>query len=135
MTASELLQQPWFDQLTRLALLLTAATVAYFIARYGIVAAVRRLVHASESTWDDALVRSEVFLRLAHVAPALVAYFGTEFIDDLEPDLLLVIQRVSVAVILLVVARATGALLTALNDIYTERADNAHRPIRATCRS
>ncbi len=61
-------------ELGEVAVLLAVAAVAYFVARFWIVGFVRRVAMRSKTTWDDALVRSDVFLKLAHFAPAMVTF-------------------------------------------------------------
>jgi len=94
------------------------------------VGAVRRLVARSQTTWDDALVRAELFLRLAHIAPALVAFYGAQAIPELGPTLATLIQRVAASLIAIAVALSVGAFLTALNDNYSAKPENRRRPIR-----
>lgn len=127
---NELWAAPWFEQLSRFALLIAAALLAYGFARIWIVAVIRRVVRRTGTHWDDALVRNEVFLRLAHFAPALVAFYGVEFVGGLDPTLELLVKRVSVAVMVVVAALSVGAFLSAANDIYSMSAENRHRPIK-----
>ncbi|MEE2673194.1 MAG: mechanosensitive ion channel domain-containing protein [Myxococcota bacterium] len=119
-----------FSELGEVAVLLAVAVVGYLITRFWIVGLIRRLVGRSKTTWDDALVRSQVFLRLAHLAPAMIAFYGITFIPELSPTLTQMIQRGSIAVMLIVTALSVGAVLTALNEIYSQEVDNRHRPIK-----
>ncbi|MFP6624747.1 MAG: hypothetical protein VCC20_14800, partial [Myxococcota bacterium] len=118
------------SELGEVAVLLAVAVVAYLVTRFWIVGLIRRLVGRSKTTWDDALVRSQVFLRLAHFAPAMVAFYGITFIPDLSPALAQMIQRASVAVMLTVAALSAGAVLTALNEIYSQDPENRQRSIK-----
>ena len=127
---SELWASAWLAQLGRFSVLLAVATVAYFIARFWIVGLVRRLVSRTETTWDDALVQAEVFLRLAHFAPAIVAFYGVNFIPDLNATLQSIIQRSAIAVMVVVAALSVGAFLSAVNEIYSSNAENRQRPIK-----
>jgi miniconductance mechanosensitive channel len=119
-----------FSDLIALGMLLAAAAVAYLVARFWIVALIRRIVQRSKTTWDDALVRSHVFLRLAHLAPVLVAVYGVSFIPDLSPTVAVMIQRVSIGVMVLVGTLSLAAVLTALNDVYSQDVENRQRPIK-----
>ena len=113
-----------------IAVLLALAVVAYLVTRFWIVGLIRRLVGRSKTTWDDALVRSQVFLRLAHFAPAMVAFYGIAFIPDLSPGVAQMIQRASAAVMLTVAALSLAAVLTALNEIYSQDPENRQRSIK-----
>jgi len=113
-----------------LAGVLGLAVLAYVAARWWLVAGVRRLVRRSQTEWDDALVDANVFVRLAHIAPALVIYQGIDTIDGLPAELILVVQRVALAVMIVVVAASINALLTAINDVYSRNPEYRHRPIK-----
>jgi miniconductance mechanosensitive channel len=129
-TLSNLMTSGWFAELSRLTALVTAAVAVYFVARFWIVAAVRRLIARTPTSWDDALVNSEVFLRLAHLAPALVTFYGVAFFPELDPTLKLMVQRASVAVMIVVAALSFGAFLSAANENYVKNPENLRRPIK-----
>lgn len=106
------------------------ALVVYGIARWWLVAGVRRLVRRSQAKWDDALVDAKVFVRLAHIAPALVVYQGFDAIDGLPEDFVVVVQRVALSVMIAVVAASLNSLLTAVNEVYSRNPAYRHRPIK-----
>ena len=124
-----LMDHPLFAQLVWLGLLILVCVLVYFVAKVVLVGAVRRLVARSQTTWDDALVRAELFLRLAHIAPALVAFYGAQAIPELGPTLATLIQRVAASLIAIAIALSVGAFLTALNDNYSAKPENRRRPI------
>jgi len=114
---------------TFLALLLVASLVN-LIARLVFVRAIRRFAEQTSSHWDDELVRARVFSRLAHIAPALVVYYGIAHIPDFPEPLILVIQRVCVAVMIVVSAVAGSRALTASEVIYSLDPEKRKRPIK-----
>jgi miniconductance mechanosensitive channel len=125
-----LMQQPFVAQMLGLVLLLAGAAAVYVVARRLIVVAIRRAVARSAVTWDDALVENDVFVRLAHLAPALVVFYGIQAIPELDQALSVLIQRVAIATMVVVVALSAGALLTAANEIYSRDPENRSRPIK-----
>ena len=110
--------------------LLVAAALLYFVARFVVLVGVRRVVARSTTNWDDALVRNEVFLRLAHVPPALCVVWGIGLIPDLHPTLAILTQRVAVAFMVVISALSISAFLTAANEIYAADPERRHRPIK-----
>jgi len=126
----DLMEQPFAAQIAGLALLLVGAVAIYFVARWVIVAAIRRLALRSAAAWDDALVENDVFLRLAHLAPALLIFYGIQFVPDLHETLSVLIQRLTVATMVVVAALSIGAFLTAVNQIYSRNPENRQRPIK-----
>ncbi len=127
---NDLLEQPLVAQIVGLALLAAGALAVYFVARQVIVVAIRRIAARSAATWDDALVENDVFLRLAHLAPALVVLWAVPLIPDLHETLLVLIQRVAIATMVVAVALSAGAFLTAANQIYSRDPENWRRPIK-----
>ena len=81
------LRLPYVAPMVGVAGLLAASAILYFVSRYVVLVAIRRLIARSETTWDDALVRNEVFLRLAHIPPALLVVWGIQLVPDLNPTL------------------------------------------------
>ncbi|MDP6076084.1 MAG: mechanosensitive ion channel family protein [Myxococcota bacterium] len=122
--------QPLIADAGPLAAVIALATLAYAVARWWLVAGVRRLVRRSQAEWDDALVDANVFVRLAHIAPALVIYQGIDTIDRLPAEFVAVVQRVALAVMIAVVAATANSLLTALNEVYSRNPEYRHRPIK-----
>lgn len=110
--------------------LVLACILAYVVTRRLILRVIERLVRVSRTTWDDAIADAHVFVRLAHVAPAIVAYRGIEAVPGLPPTVTQLVQRIAVSLIILGVARAIGAFLVAVNTIYTTRRDAARAPIK-----
>jgi miniconductance mechanosensitive channel len=126
----DLMEQPFVPQIVGLALVGVAALAVYFVARRVIVAAIRRLALRSATAWDDALVENEVFLRLAHLAPAALVFYGVQLVPDLHETLSILIQRLAVATMVVVVALSVSAFLTSVNQVYSRNPENRQRPIK-----
>ena len=99
---SWVLENPIARDLMHLAVILIVAVLAYVVARWWLVAAIRRLVKRSRVTWDDALVEARIFIQLAHIAPALVVYYGVQLVPDFQAGLATLLQRVAVCVMVAV---------------------------------
>ena len=124
------LAEPLAKEAVPLVGLLVLSVVVYAIARWWLVAGVRGLVRRTQATWDDALVDANVFIRLAHVAPAVVIYQGLGSIEGLPEDFVAVAQRVALAVMIVVVTASVNSLLTAINDVYSRNPEYRRRPIK-----
>lgn len=110
--------------------LLAASAAVYAIARTVVVRALRVLVRRSTTSWDDALVDARVFMRLAHVAPALVIYLGISAVPQVPAAVDDFVRRVAVAVMIVVTAATVSSFLAAINDIYSRSPENRQRPIK-----
>jgi len=120
---------PWAVTALLLIALLAAALLADWITRRVLLRVATRLVQASATQWDDALLARGVLDRLAHVLPALVIYAGIVLIPGIDDGLETVVRNVAAAYIVLTFAHAISALLNGFNDLYITR-----DPVRAQAR-
>ena len=121
---------PVLGQLLKLAALFTGAALLYTLVYRVLVTTARRAVARSASAWDDVLVEHGVFGRLAYAPPALLVYYGASLLPEVNETLVVLIERVSLALLFVVAARAATGVLSALNDIYDGNPANRSRPIK-----
>ncbi len=117
-------------QITGFLLLVLAAYVAYRITKQVLLTTVGRIVRRTSFEWDDTLQEFKVFDRLADVAPAVAVYYGVALIPSWPQAAQLVIGRVAGATIILVALLSAGALLSAVNAIYSATPTGRDRPIK-----
>jgi len=110
--------------------ILLLAWLADNLTRRYILKVISRVVSQTKFTWDDVIFERKVFRRLAHVAPAIVFYFGAPLVPGVPPVLTQLVQRVALGFMILMVVLSIDGLLTALNDIYSTRPDAKSRPIK-----
>jgi len=125
-----LLENPIAVQAASLAGLVIAAWIALHIARRILVASIRAVAARSSVKWDDHLVDAKLFIRIAHLAPALVIYYGIDWIPELNDTVAVLIRRLSVCAITLVIALSISSILNAVEVIYSGLADYRSRPIK-----
>jgi len=113
-----------------LATLLIVSWLSDVVARRYILRVVSRVVIRTTFTWDDVLLKHRVFRRLAHVVPALVIYFGLPWVPGLSGALESLGQRVAASVLVIVIVVSINAVLTALNEIYSQNPEAKDRPIK-----
>jgi miniconductance mechanosensitive channel len=131
-----------------LVILVVVMGLSNWITTRVIRGTVRRISARTKSTWDDRIIERNVFARLAHVVPAVLAYYGITLALGVTPadiagadaatatpaGLILVatlVQRISLAFIVVTLAVAFASFLEAVNDIYNEwYADSKSRPIK-----
>jgi miniconductance mechanosensitive channel len=107
----------WLHGLVAFGILFFVAWLTHRLTRWVLLRAIRPMVKKSRTQWDDFLLERSVFARLAWLTPLAVFYLGAPALlraGELEDF----IQRVALAAIVIVVARALASLLTAANDIY-----------------
>lgn len=133
---------PWLaDSLVLIALVVGAFVVYRIAVRLG-RGLLRRAAARTASTWDDRIIERKVLSRVANAIPGAIIFYGIgpalgfgagELVDatGTAATAALVVQRVALAWIALSFAMAASALLSAINDIYTESYSEAKsRPIK-----
>ncbi|HPG26371.1 MAG: mechanosensitive ion channel family protein [Spirochaetaceae bacterium] len=122
--------EPWWAIFVDLALVALAATIVYFVVRWALIRAAHGFAATTSTHWDDELVRSGVFSRVAWIAPAFVVHYGMGFFPTLAEGLVDGVRRVSVAVMLLVGTLAISSFLRAAEAIYDSHPEYRERPIK-----
>ena len=120
------------ETVLRLAAVLGVAVLAYAITRWWILPVVNRTVRRTPTRWDDILANRKVRNRLAWIAPLLVIRIGVDPVlpeTDVEGWVDL-IERLSGAVLLLVALLVIGAVVEAVDEIYSQLDQAATRPIK-----
>lgn len=102
------------------------AILANYIAKKILLAAVSYIVRKSRTRWDDALAERRVFIRLSHLAPALVIYFTAYLFPAVQDT----IQRLSMVYMILVGVLVINSFLNAVTDIYRTFDISRQRPIK-----
>lgn len=121
---------PLLPALVGNAVLLLGAVVAYLITKRVLLFAVRSFAKRSQAQWDDALVKQNVFGRLAQIVPALVIQQGIHLVPDWPKTAELVLQNVISAYMIIMITLTLTAILAAANQIYETRPEARNRPIK-----
>ncbi len=121
---------PLLPPVTGLLALLATAIVADLIVKRILVSSVRLMATRSGSTWDDALVKHNVFGRLAQVVPALIIFVTVPFVVGLPDGVAQLIRKVSLGYMVLMITLALTSMLSAANQIYSETPVAKDRPLK-----
>jgi miniconductance mechanosensitive channel len=125
-----LLENSYAVQAASLAGLVVASWIALHITRRFLVVGIRAVVAKSSVQWDDRLVDAKLFVRLGHLAPALIVYYGVDWIPDLGETISILVRRLSVCAIALVIALSISSILHAVDNIYSGLSASRSRPIK-----
>ncbi|WP_224784763.1 mechanosensitive ion channel family protein [Marinihelvus fidelis] len=121
---------PLAPHVVGMALLLLLAWLADIIVKRILLGMVARIARRTEATWDNALVESKVFQRLAWIMPVLVVHYGVNLVPGLSEGVVTVVRNVATAWTSLAVSLAGVAALDAVNAIYEQRPESRERPIK-----
>jgi miniconductance mechanosensitive channel len=124
-------ESPVWQAVIGILVIAVVSAITYLVARRLIVRTIRRVARRTKAQWDDLILEHRVFDRLAHIAPALVWFYGVRLIPALPPPVSLLVQRVSLAVIVVVAVVSASGFLTAVNEIYQRvYLEARNRPIK-----
>ena len=121
---------PWAQTAAAVTLLLLAAWLAHLVARAIVGRVVTALTARVPSWWVGVVNENQVFHRLVPVVPVLVINRGVLLVPDLPALVVDFVQRVMLALMAVLVARAIGALVNAAHAIYQRYPIARGRPIK-----
>lgn len=121
---------PLFPAVAGTLLLALAALLADWLVKWLLISMAHKLARATRTRWDDALIETRVFHRLALLVPAIVVYVGIAWVPDIGAVVLRVVRNVSGAWGILSLTLTATALLAAVNWIYELGPDARERPIK-----
>ncbi len=108
---------PWLVDTVQITVLVLLAGAANWVAKKIILRSVVALVRRTHAKWDDAFLRTGVFSRLSHIAPALVVdAFGADVFGHSPESLAAVGSAVNIYLIA-IGAAVICAFLNALTEI------------------
>jgi miniconductance mechanosensitive channel len=136
--------------LATLLIIIFLAWLGHFLTRKLFIRIVSRIAKRTKTTWDDILVRRKVFSGIAHLVPALILYYTSDFsyppitqeLSELSDSMLNTLSQdyyFSLAGFLLKVAQlyfifiiifVSNSVLNAGLDIYNTTPFSQNRPIK-----
>ncbi len=119
-----------FMQHLPVVILAACVLVSYYLARWILVPVANKLVERSPVKWDNLLAQRRVFIRAAHLVPAIVLALGLPLALDEALDVYGLISRLNNVYFILVGYWVFEGLLNVAMDIYLESPARRHLPIR-----
>ncbi|MCF7687845.1 MAG: mechanosensitive ion channel family protein [Cephaloticoccus sp.] len=111
-------------------LLLILAWLGNLVAKRVILSAVTSIVKYTRFQWDDALLKSGVFTRLSHLAPAMVINaFGDDVLGT-SPEVLNGVNAAVTIYLTFILISVFFAILDAIQAITESRHDSGNIPIK-----
>ncbi len=133
-----------------IVIIIIVAWFSHFLTRHIILRIVSHIAKRTKTNWDDILVKNKVFNGLAHLVPAFIIYYSTNFsypvihqpISELDPatlaelskdyyftlaGLLLKFSKLYFTIIIVYVG---STILNSAMDIYNTTDYAHHRPVK-----
>ena len=121
---------PWAQTLTVAALVLFVAWLAYLVAKVSVLRVVNLLTRRVPTWWAGVINENLVFQRLVPVIPVIVINRGVLLVPQLPALAVDFVQRLMLATMAVIIARALGAMINAVHDIYQRYPLAQGRPIK-----
>jgi miniconductance mechanosensitive channel len=112
-------------------LLLVVCVVVHFMTRKVLLRFIGKMAEKTKNQWDDKIIKNKVFDRLSHIAPALVLYLFASLAFDWNDEVTSFVEKMALAYMILMVARAMDGFLSALVDIYRDYDKAKNKPIKS----
>ena len=111
--------------LVTIALLLICAILNFIINRV-LIKLITKLIRNNKYKWDDILLDTKLFQRIALIVPGVLIYLFAAFFNNFQ----VIIQKAAIIYILVVISMVFKSLLAALDRIYRQNPISNDRPIK-----
>lgn len=101
-----------------ISIIILLSYLANVIAKRIILAGLTILIRKSNSSWGNVFLEKKVFIRLAHLAPALIIFTLSPVAFPETPFLVALFKNSALVYMIVVTLLAADSLLSALYDIY-----------------
>ncbi|MBI9105860.1 MAG: mechanosensitive ion channel [Spirochaetales bacterium] len=101
-----------------------------FIAKKILLSIIGKVITKTSTKWDDVLLESGFFARLARIIPVIVLYFSLPLIFRRFDTAEIFLQRILLSCLIAVIIAAINSFITAINIIYSGYEISRNRPIK-----
>lgn len=126
----ESLHGEWTQTIAGILIIGLVAGLLQFLVRVWIIRLLHQLRKKAEHPWYDALLQCKVPQRALFLLPLLIFHLGIDWLSQLPDEFLHFLLRFVNSLMILVVARTLGGLLTVFHTIYMGREGAGKRPIK-----
>ncbi|HHV43538.1 MAG TPA: mechanosensitive ion channel [Firmicutes bacterium] len=121
-----LAERPFLAEALTLVGLLLVSIIGHLLVRRYVISFLHKMVVQTRITWDDICVEHGVFNSLTPLVPAIIFNLGTPWLPVTGP----VVEKLTAAWMILIIAGFLGRLATALFAIYGASEWGSRRPIK-----
>lgn len=124
---------PWLGASLVLVGVVALSFIVMLVVRKLVLPAIGKVVRKTQWKWDDVIFDNQVFRWVSWLPGLLVLFYGIALLATLNDALggvVVLLQNVTEALIIMVIARAISALLRATNELYNSREIAKDRPIK-----
>ena len=114
-----------YDNLKFMGIILLAVLV-YLIAKKVLVHGIKKITATTKTDWDDILLNERLLRKLSIIAPLLLVHYFAFIVPQFE----ITVERLSEALIALVILLSAGSLITSITEIYQSSPKFREKPIK-----
>lgn len=122
--------QPWAYTIGACFFLVIAVWLSQLVTKHVLLRGISRLLSQTQLGSDPGIGIRVIVSRLAQVVPALVLSGGIYLVPDLPETATTIIRNISIAYLILTLARSFSAAMTSVNEIYSRQPDAHTKPIK-----
>ncbi|MFA9477251.1 mechanosensitive ion channel family protein [Phycisphaerales bacterium AB-hyl4] len=121
---------PWAQSLIVITVVVFLAWAVHLIVRRYVITLIGLLMGRVPNWWAGVVRDQKVFHRLVPLVPIIIIHSGVAFVPHLSAEVVGFVQRLTLAIIVLLIARAFAGVLTTINVIYSRYPISNGRPIK-----
>jgi miniconductance mechanosensitive channel len=122
--------QPILGPVIALGVLAAIAWISLVVVQRYLLRFIGALTRKTAAWWDDVFLGEDIIRRLSWFVPLIIVHQVVPFIPHLPVELAGLMQRLALATLLLFGVRAFGALLAAVQHVYSRHPSSKDRPIK-----
>lgn len=122
--------QSWVQAAAGMTLLIALAWLLHGVLRRYVSVAVARVLRRLAPRWSESAAGKQVPARALAVLPFLLVHYGVSAVPALDPALLTFTQRLTLALVAILIARALAAMLDVVHTLYLHHPASGGKPIK-----
>jgi miniconductance mechanosensitive channel len=107
------------------ALLIFCAVLNFIINRL-VLKLISKIIRSNKLKWDDVLLETKVFQRIALIVPGVIFYSFALFYNGFSGT----VQKIAVIYVLIIISLVLKSILDAIDKIYRQNPVSKERPIK-----
>ncbi|HRO68481.1 MAG TPA: mechanosensitive ion channel family protein [Pseudobdellovibrionaceae bacterium] len=127
---NEVQVHPWVLTTLSLIVLIAFCSAVFFVCRALLIRGIISVTRGVSNVWAQALLNKKFLFQVSWLLPVMLFHHGLKAIPDIDPRVDVVLQRLSMAVFIVLCLRSFTALFESLNQAYSRLPVSRNRPIK-----
>ncbi len=119
-------QYPFVAENIKFLGILILAYIAYLITKKIVISGIGKLTSSTKTEWDDILLNERFLRKVAFITPLIIINYSAYLIPQIQGPM----QRISQALIALIILLAVGSVISSVTEIYEKSPKFKEKPIK-----